>query len=274
MNFYISSLWKYVGSLASNIFNPIQQNDNIIKIPIQKINLFPQCVFANIIRYLNFNDIKNLCQYKFFYSKININPFIWMNLCTEYLLIDCDVIKQRFRKYENNNIFKWKELYIDLMKDMEVNSEIGYLPKYIKIFNQCGVLVSDIPIIDLGGRTGSTSYIDFIKYQDVKGPFMKFKDRVNRCGFVFRLKSSKNYYVEWLNKESSIEGTLSIFQRYVERSDYWTYGTYGCHIESVYHEAMEKGNCIYKRVPLQTSSVDDELIVNYILNQDIYFTSY
>ena len=44
----------------------------------------------------------------------------------------------------------------------------------------------DIPILNIGGRTGGTDYIDFIKYDEVVEPVMKGTDFYKRPFIVLK----------------------------------------------------------------------------------------
>ena len=136
MSLNISSIFNAIKSYISNIFNDEIKN-NHIKIDIKLTNSLPECIFAKIINNLGFDDIKSLCRYKYFYLKIMKNVYIWMKLCSEYLDLDINIIKQRYHRYGkwNDSTFEWKDLYIDLLNDMKYNKNIGYLPHYIKLFN-------------------------------------------------------------------------------------------------------------------------------------------
>ncbi len=71
---------------------------------------------------------------------------------------------------------------------------------------------SQVPIIDLQGRMGSTDYIDFLQIEDLKDhSVVKFKDCYGRVGMAFRAKIKKQFQD---SKESKRTFVFSFFQRY------------------------------------------------------------
>ncbi|MBA3602432.1 MAG: hypothetical protein H0W50_02045 [Parachlamydiaceae bacterium] len=75
-----------------------------------------------------------------------------------------------------------------------------------------------LPILDIGNRTGSTGYIDFIKDKEMSAPIMRGKDCHGREFFSIRARSNVVIKLEYLNS-----GCQTFFKRYTDMAS-WTDG--------------------------------------------------
>jgi len=69
-----------------------------------------------------------------------------------------------------------------------------------------------LAILDLGGRTGNTDYIDFLCPEEVPSGLMLFKDALGRSGIAFKLQEQGETHVQ------------TIFQRYPGIRGLWVSG--------------------------------------------------
>lgn len=86
---------------------------------------------------------------------------------------------------------------------------------YTETLAKCGYTPETMPVLDLKGRQGLTSYIDFIDPSEIEsGKVYQFVDCHGRPGFVFLMCSRSEPHVKF---------TLSPFQRY-SLGEKWSFG--------------------------------------------------
>jgi hypothetical protein len=99
---------------------------------------------------------------------------------------------------------------------------------YLAIFKSAGVDINTLPVLDLGNRMGSTDYIDFIDYKEMKAPIMKFRDCYCRPGIVLLLTNKVDLLTRYDEIKSAKPGeykvTLALFQRYTDLGSRWSFG--------------------------------------------------
>lgn len=72
----------------------------------------------------------------------------------------------------------------------------------------------DVPILDIGGRRGSTDYIDFIKLKEVSAPVMKGVDCYSRHFVVLKIKGKTD-------QGDVMDLFQTFFQRYTNNKHTW-----------------------------------------------------
>jgi hypothetical protein len=76
--------------------------------------------------------------------------------------------------------------------------------------------VAALPVLDLGGRGGTTDYIDFLKPEELAAPVMIGTDAWRRKFVAFRLKV-----------EGKRDMVMTLFERYSDDHSTWSCGTRG-----------------------------------------------
>lgn len=98
----------------------------------------------------------------------------------------------------------------------EQNLEALYGKEVSDAVHSGNKLLSSFPVLDLQGRMGATDYVDMVDPQEMTAPVMRFVDKFNRPGLVFRLRG--------LGEHADICNTVAWFQRYTNDPRIWTYG--------------------------------------------------
>ena len=112
-----------------------------------------------------------------------------------------------------------------------MDNQIQYPQKILNFFNNCNIDIFDMMELDISSRGESNDYIDYIKPEEMTHPIMKFKDKFNRHGFLFRIKGKTDddikfsFPIEETIKIKNIEVTLAIFQRFIKNpfDNRWEY---------------------------------------------------
>jgi hypothetical protein len=93
--------------------------------------------------------------------------------------------------------------------------------------------VAQLPVLDLGGRTTFTGYIDFLTPADLTAPVMIGVDASDRAFVAIAIKVEDG--------EESDEFVLTLFQRYVGNEEEWACGATKLHIRACWQLAPGSG---------------------------------
>lgn len=101
-------------------------------------------------------------------------------------------------------------------------------PVHMAFANQ-NIMYDELPILDLGNRSGHTDYIDFITTQEMSSSIMRGIDVYKRPFIAFKVK-----VIDANNVEQEMVSTF--FQRYTDDIYNWAYGT--CYnTNTLYHNS-------------------------------------
>ena len=79
---------------------------------------------------------------------------------------------------------------------------------------------TELPVLDLKDKIGSTDYIDFVKIEDMTHNIMKGVDFYRR-----KFVSIKYWITDTTEPINSYQAVGTFFQRYTDDPDTWAYGT-------------------------------------------------
>ncbi len=114
-----------------------------------------------------------------------------------------------------------------------------------ELFQNCNSPIWQLPVLELGGRRGSTDYIDFLQPEEMNQSVMRFRDRYRRSGIALKIQATpayirrralsrivdniRHYEIRQIgqffrNWGQSEENVLALFQRYTNSTAQWAYG--------------------------------------------------
>jgi len=127
----------------------------------------------------------------------------------------------------------------------------------------------NLPIINLNGQIGHTDYIDFIQYDEMTAPVMKYIDIYDRPGIVLRINQKVS--TDNITDNKPIKGTLAIFQRYTNNPVTWSYG-WGNSSMAIEHTYSNNNLwCTDHNTKYKGMIFNDQILDNLLFNQDQLF---
>ena len=113
---------------------------------------------------------------------------------------------------------------------------------------------SDLPTIDIGSRTGSTDYIDFIKPEEVSHSLMRGVDVYGRNFLTIKAEIHDSKGTIWQVFET-------FFQRYNDCNNIWVgCGHYGVNFMDTYSINKEQAKLLRDLVVNKSINLDPQLV--------------
>lgn len=235
----------------------------------------PQWIKISIGWLLDLDDLLQYSQINSnFYKLMNTDAFWIGKLSRDWPYIDAHGQPSKSRK----------DVYYQLVND----KKLGYPDELIAVFSQNQMSISDLPVLDLNGRCGHTDYIDFILPDEMTCGIMRYKDKFDRPGLVFRLMgiSNSEIYDYYGLPIKQIKTTIALFQRYTDSTTCWAigYGNSDRSVEDAYNGHHKRQNpnhgficcddCPFNGKNLLLNRISKKIIQNLLSNQDELFSLY
>lgn len=125
----------------------------------------------------------------------------------------------------------WSKNLIGHLED-EYCRRIGYRSEIIKALRSRKLSLWRLPVLDLGGRMGSTDYIDFLQDKDMTSPLMRFMDARKRVGLAVRCRGNADGNVDFGKDKNrkeyrirDLSSVVAVFRRHTSGNS-WVYGGY------------------------------------------------
>ena len=174
----------------------------------------PNCLTIKIISLLSLTDSNRFLELNRQMSQLRKRAEIWRDKILQtwpqfwHKSLDCENVEQMYKRLRQDH-------------------KLPYPFEVIELFVNNGYHLSELPILDLGLKIGSTEYIDFVEPEEMTAKIMRFTDRIGRIGIIFRIRGlSDGYaYIGYKFKISDICTTLALFKRYAYTEDsIWSLG--------------------------------------------------
>lgn len=163
----------------------------------------PKVIIIEILKYLDLQSLSKCLSINHDLNNIGKSNNIWR------FFISKDFPEMYDQSFEYDDIYNfYHNLYVD--------KKLGYPDELVYLFAKFNKSINSLPILDLNDRKGYTDYIDFIKYTELSSGIMRYIDKFDRPGIVYRLTHIPDV------TENSRNGVLSVFRRYTDSKSSWS----------------------------------------------------